>query len=124
MSDIVSLHVHVTDETQNLIADEFLSNAKSNLILINTSRGEVVSEPAMIKFLENNVSSKYATDVIAEEYAFNDKHTWIQASKKLPTQLLITPHIGGMTKEAQEMAYCHAARMLLEYLLVGKDGDE
>jgi phosphoglycerate dehydrogenase-like enzyme len=113
--DVVSLHVHVSNETQNLINEVFLRNAKPNMLLINTSRGEIVDEAEMVKFLKKNPQSKIATDVLNNEIIARNESP-ILGYSAISEQVLITPHIGGMTSDAQKIAYSHAASLLANYL--------
>lgn len=112
--DVLSIHVHVSDETINLIDLEVMNIMKKDVLIINTSRGEVINEKDLINFLKENKKARIATDVIANEITKRLDSQIIRYAKNSP-QVLITPHIGGMTKEAQEIAYNHAARMLIEY---------
>ena len=107
--DAISLHVHVTDETRGFITEDLLSrNVK---YLVNTSRGEIVDENAIVKSLREGKLKGYATDVIADE--FGD----IQNSPLLKLQnqdlnIIFTPHIGGMTIEGQILAFTHSINKL------------
>lgn len=114
-SDIVSIHVHVSNETIKLINNNFLSHAKSNTLFVNTSRGEIVDEHAMVEFLKLNPCSKIATDVLEDEIKARKNSPLLNFSKA-SNQVLITPHIGGMTTDAQRIAYSHAALMLENHL--------
>ena len=112
-SDIVSLHVHATPENLGLVNGALLEHAKPDILLVNTSRGEVVDEPAVIEFLRAHPTAMLATDVLTDELT----RKWDSPLLPLAAsggQVLITPHIGGMTVEAQEIAYHRAADMLIE----------
>ena len=113
-SDVISIHVHVTNETKNMIDQNYLNQMKSTVLIINTSRGEIINEPDLIKFLSNNKSAKIATDVLADEILNRINSPLLMYAGK-SNQVIITPHIGGMTVEAQEIAYNHAAIMLDHY---------
>tara|TARA_A100001015_G_scaffold294862_1_gene373132 strand:- start:1881 stop:2846 length:966 start_codon:yes stop_codon:yes gene_type:complete len=113
--DIVSLHVHVENSTVNMINNNLLNKAKKNLILVNTSRGEIVNEIDLIKFLKSNNEAKYATDVLNDEIKNKKKNVIIKFFKK-SDQILVTPHIGGMTREAQEIAYGRVLEKTISYL--------
>ena len=65
---------------------------KKNVVLINTSRGEIISEKEMIKFLKSHQSMKYCTDVFNNEPNINKKLLKLK-------NVLCTPHIGGSTEE-------------------------
>lgn len=103
-NDIVSLHVHVNKNTRNIISKKILKYAKNNLLIVNTSRGELVNEKDLINFLKKNKHAKYATDVLNDEIK-NKRNNKLIKMSKTNDQVLITPHIGGMTIEAQEIAY-------------------
>ena len=112
-SDVISLHVHVNAETVKMINSKTLSKMKKKVILVNTSRGEIIDEKALIHFLEQNPFAKYATDVIDGEVKFKNKNESILIHYAMKNKnVLITPHIGGMTEEAQIIAYQHAAKKL------------
>ncbi len=102
-SDIISLHVHVTDETRGMVDKKFLDRMKKNSYIINTSRGEIVNETDIIKSLDEGHLKGYATDVVVDEFGNIGNSDIIKRSKDL--NIIVTPHIGGMTKEAQEIAY-------------------
>ena len=114
-SDVLSLHVHVTDETINLINTKSLLAAKEDILIINTSRGEIINEEDMVKFLKSNNQARLATDVLRDEIR-DRKNSPLLEYAQTSNQVVITQHIGGMTKEAQEIAYCKAATLLKEFL--------
>ena len=107
-SDVVSLHVHVTDETRKMINKDFIEKMKNNSYLINTSRGELVDELEILKNLENGKLAGYGTDVIADEFNDIRQSKLIEYSKNEKYNIVITPHIGGMTYEGQNKAFYHA----------------
>ena len=103
-SDVVSLHVPHEKNTENLISDKILQNFKKGSFLINTSRGELVDENALIKNLKNKRICGAAIDVISNEFdpKFKKnikKNKLISYAKKNPN-LIITPHVGGSTYDA------------------------
>jgi len=110
-SDVIALHVHVTDETFEMIDAKSFSKMKNNVLLINTSRGDIVKEIDLVNFLKNNSGSKVGTDVLANEIK-NRLNSPLLAYAQKSNQVIITQHIGGMTRDAQEIAYGHAARLL------------
>lgn len=107
-SDVVSLHVHVTDETRKMINKDFIEKMKNNSYLINTSRGELVDELEILKNLENGKLAGYGTDVIADEFNDIRQSKLIEYSKNEKYNIVITPHVGGMTYEGQNKAFYHA----------------
>ena len=93
-SDIVSIHVIKTKETENLISKEKLDLLKENAILINTSRGGVLDEDYLIELLKSKKIFGAGLDVYSEEPPKN-----IDSFSDL--NLISTPHIGASTSEAQ-----------------------
>ena len=113
-ADVVALHVHVTDETTEMIDAVRLAHMKKDVLLVNTSRGDVVHEPALVAFLRANPQARVATDVLADEVRNRLGSPLLQYAAQ-SGQVIITPHIGGMTREAQEIAYGHAAGRLRDF---------
>lgn len=110
-SDVVSLHVHVTAETTGMLSAAQLARLKPGVIIVNTARGEIVDETALVAFLRKNPAAVYATDVVAEETRNRDKSP-ILAYGKTSGQVIVTPHVGGMTEEARGIAFLRAAELL------------
>lgn len=115
-SDVISLHVHVSSDTCGFISKNFLKHCKATLLLINTSRGDVVNEVDLCDFLELNPHASYATDVIADEINNRLVSPVIKLFRAGSRQIIVTPHIGGMTVEAQKIAYNHAIKLLGDFL--------
>jgi D-3-phosphoglycerate dehydrogenase len=102
--DVISLHVHVTDETKYMINGKLLGEAKNSPYIINTSRGEIVKEKDIVKALKNKTISGYGTDVIEDEFGNIENSPIIKAMNE-GENIIVTPHIGGMTIEGQTKAY-------------------
>lgn len=113
--EIVSLHIHATTENIKIINEKLLSTSQDNLILVNTSRGEIVDEQAVIDFLQSHPGAMYVTDVVSDE-ASKRKSSAIYSAGSHKKQILLTQHIGGMTTDAQEIAYNRAVDLLEVHL--------
>jgi len=103
-SDIISLHVHVTDETKYMISKDLLGLTQKDLYIINTSRGEIVNETDIVDALNTGKLTGYGTDVIENEFDDLTKSPIIKAMNE-GKNIIVTPHIGGMTIEGQTKAY-------------------
>jgi D-3-phosphoglycerate dehydrogenase / 2-oxoglutarate reductase len=105
VSDIVSLHVHLNDETRGMISEVEFSLIKPGAVLINTARGAIVDDAALLSALENRRLAGAAVDVVSDEHQIeaNKFHPLIDFSLS-SENLIITPHIGGATFEAVEKA--------------------
>ncbi len=107
-SDIVFLHTHVTEETKDMVDDEFIQKMKDGSFLINTARGELVNEDSILTALEQRKLKGYATDVIRDEFGDYKNSKLVEKSIEPNSKIVITPHIGGMTIEGQTKAYHYA----------------
>jgi len=113
-SDIVSLHVPETAQTKNLINKSNLKYFKKGAILINYARGEVVELPALAKALQEGLLGGAAIDVFPVEPEKNgDK--FASPLQGLPN-VILTPHIGGSTEEAQQNIGEDVSIKLFNYL--------
>lgn len=105
-SDFVSLHVPDLPETRNMISTAQFDHMKNGSYLINASRGSVVDIPALIKASRTGKIAGAALDVFPNEPAangdyFNSKlNIWGEELRNL-NNIILTPHIGGSTEEAQ-----------------------
>jgi D-3-phosphoglycerate dehydrogenase len=113
-SDIISLHVPDTNQTKNLISKEVIKQFKQGTILINYARGEVVDLDALKDALKSKQISGAAIDVFPWEPEKNgDKfETPLQGL----SNVILTPHIGGSTEEAQENIGEDVSIKLYQYL--------
>jgi D-3-phosphoglycerate dehydrogenase len=108
-SDIVTIHVPLLPETRHMINEEKLRLMKKTAILINTSRGAVVDTAALVKALSEGWIAGAGLDVFEEEPLPKD-----HPLTKLDN-VVLTPHIGASTKEAQEKAGVEVARKIVEF---------
>jgi phosphoglycerate dehydrogenase-like enzyme len=115
-ADVVSLHVHASEETRNMVDSDWFARMRSTVLLVNTARGDVVDEAALLTFLKANPQARAAVDVVADEVR-NKSGSPLIAYAKTADQVIITPHTGGMTVEGQQIAYGHAADLLRRFLL-------
>ena len=110
-SDVVSLHVHVTDETKYMINKDLFGSIKKDCYIINTSRGEIVNENDIVEGLKSGIINGYGTDVIENEFDDLTKSPIIKAMNS-GENIIVTPHVGGMTIEGQTKAYTWAINKL------------
>jgi len=98
-ADIVSLHCPLTPETKNLINDQTLALMKPTAFLVNTARGALIDEAALIEALRHKKIAAAALDVISKEPP-PPNHPIIQAAADLDN-LLVTPHTAWSSREAR-----------------------
>lgn len=123
-SDFVTLHVPELPETINMISRRELAQMKKGSYLINNARGRVVDIPALIEALKSKHLAGAAIDVFpfepaANGDAFDDQlNSWSSELRSIPN-VILTPHIGGSTEEAQRMIGEEVSQALSRYLNYG-----
>ena len=117
LSDVVSLHVPEAATTNGMIGAAELACMKPSAVLINASRGTVVDLDALAAALDSNALGGTAIDVFPKEPTGNDERfsTPIANSSNQVRNVLLTPHIGGSTQEAQENIGLEVAAKLTYY---------
>ena len=113
VSDIVSLHVPENPATKNMIGSKQLACMKPGAILLNASRGTVVDIDALAASLESNHLAGAAIDVFPIEPKGNGEE-FVSPLRKFDN-VILTPHIGGSTMEAQENIGVEVAEKLIKY---------
>jgi phosphoglycerate dehydrogenase-like enzyme len=112
-SDVVSLHIHLTEANRGLLDRQRLGRMKPGALLVNTSRGAIVDEAAVIESLAAGRLAAYGTDVVDGEWRTDlADHPLVRRARE-HGDVVITPHVGGITHESQAMAYAHTARLLV-----------
>ncbi|SHE84612.1 D-3-phosphoglycerate dehydrogenase [Flavisolibacter ginsengisoli DSM 18119] len=116
-ADIVTLHVPETAQTKNLLNKSNLKYCKKGSIILNYARGEVIELNDLRKFIESGQIAGAAIDVFPVEPEKNGDH-FESPIQNLPN-VLLTPHIGGSTEEAQQNIGEDVSNKLLNYLEKG-----
>jgi D-3-phosphoglycerate dehydrogenase / 2-oxoglutarate reductase len=109
--DFISVHVPLTEETRGIIGPDALGKMKPTTFVVNASRGGVVDEPALAKALHNAAIAGAALDVYETEPLPAD------SPLRDSPNLVLTPHLGASTAEAQfgvATEVAHKVRLLLE----------
>jgi D-3-phosphoglycerate dehydrogenase / 2-oxoglutarate reductase len=116
-SDVVTLHVPETPATQNMIGAEQIKAMKRGAFLINNARGTVVDIAALATALKSKHLGGAAIDVFPVEPGSNTE-AFVSPLQGLDN-VILTPHVGGSTEEAQERIGAEVARKFVEYSDVG-----
>lgn len=103
-ADMVSIHLPVTKETENMVNAEFLAKMKAGAYLINTARGELVDEAALLDALRQGRLAGAALDTITKEPVQAD-HLMLQAEPEVEAKILYSCHIGGITGSSFRRGY-------------------
>ena len=113
-ADFITVHMPVTPETKNMLNAAAFSKMKPGVKIVNCARGEIISETDLIAALESGKVAGAALDVFAVEPLPAD-HPY----RKQPN-LILTPHLGASTEEAQEKCGIEVAEVIAGYLLTGE----
>ncbi len=111
-ADIITLHIPMTAETRDLIGEKELAAMKDGVIIINTARGGIVNEEALLKGLQEGKVGGAAVDVWSEEPPRSDRVKALIAHQRVVSM----PHLGASTKEAQINVSVDVAREIIRYL--------
>jgi len=115
--DIVTMHVDLNDTSRGMCNAAFFAAMKPGAYFVNTSRGQVVDEAALLASLRSGHLAGAALDVVCGEYDGINQELLAYANEH-PDRLIITPHIGGYAKEAIELAEAAIEKRIQEELRV------
>lgn len=110
VADFVSIHCPCTDETRNLIGIEHFKIMKRTAYIINTARGELIQQDALVYALEQGLIAGAGIDTFAVEPATKNNPLWAFEN------VVVTPHIAGATKEALRNMGCSAVNNIFRVL--------
>ncbi len=111
-SDFITIHVPLSEATKGLIGENELKLVKPSVRLINTARGGIIDEKALLEAVEEGRVAGAAVDVFSEEPA--TENILLKSDK-----IIVTPHIGASTVEAQASVAVDIAKQILD-VLAGK----
>lgn len=107
-SDIITVNVPLTKDTENLISKDRIRLMKKNATFINTSRAEIVDMDELIKYADENEGFNVGLDIDVEKYKE------LLSTKR--NNVIVTPHIAGVTKEAVERMDVELANNIKKYI--------
>ncbi|MBA7568370.1 Hydroxypyruvate reductase [subsurface metagenome] len=120
-ADILSIHIHLSPDTRGLIGAKAFAKMKQGIVIINTSRGAIIDEQAFLEALETGKVAAAGLDVIEGEWCRDlADHPLIRYARE-HDNLLISPHVGGVTFESQAKAYARAATKLADFFKIHSD---
>ncbi|MBK9509731.1 MAG: phosphoglycerate dehydrogenase [Cytophagaceae bacterium] len=114
VADVVSLHIDGRKENTNLIGEKEFSQMKDGVIFLNLARGSVVEIPALVKAIKSGKVEGAGVDVFPEEPKTN-QDPFVSELQGL-SNVILTPHIGGSTEEAQHSIGTYVPERLLQYV--------
>lgn len=116
-SDFVSLHVPETPDTKDMFNADLFSQMKKGSMILNAARGSVVNLTDLLKFVEQDHIKGVYLDVFQHEPTSNDRPFYCDLQDY--PNVILTPHIGGATEEAQHSIALEVSQKLIAYILVG-----
>jgi len=111
-ADFITLHVPLTDKTRNILSRENLAKTKKGVRIVNAARGGLIDEEALAELLKSGHVAGAALDVFATEPATESPLFGLP-------NVVVTPHLGAATTEAQENVALQVAEQMSDYLLTG-----
>ncbi len=125
-SDIISINLSLTSDTEKIISKELLFSTKNNVYIINTSRGELIDEEALVEKIKKGKIGGFATDVLSNELSktsdFFKKNKLVELSNK-NKNIIITPHIGGACTDAMRETEVFIAKKIVKFIKGFKKND-
>lgn len=112
-ADFVSLHVHLSEETRGVLDAARIGMLKVGSVVVNTSRGELIDEGALVEALESGRVAAVGADVLAREPDAGSSPLWRYA--KTHDNVIITPHIGGFAPEAVDIVVAFSAQRVRDH---------
>jgi len=114
VADFITVHMPVTEQTKGMLNASAFAKMKPNVRIVNCARGEIIVDADLIAALDSGKVAAAALDVFHEEPLSAD-HPFRQHPG-----LILTPHLGASTKEAQEKCGIEVAEVITSYLLTGE----
>jgi D-3-phosphoglycerate dehydrogenase len=113
-SDVVSVHVHLSAETRGLVSAALFERMKPGAIFVNTSRGALADEAALLRALESGRLAAAGLDVLEGEPAI-EGHPLLAYARR-HSNLILTPHCGGFSPDAVRLVCARAAEKIRDAL--------
>jgi len=115
-SDVLSLHVHLTPETTGIVDATRIATMKPGAVIVNTARGALIDENALVDALESGHLGGFGADTICDEWDESLAEHRLVRYAAMHTNAIITPHMGGSTYESNRDARMFAAKKLVNFL--------
>lgn len=120
-SDAIALHIHMTKDNYHIINAETIAKMKPGVILVNTSRGDLIDEEALIDALKRKQIGAFGADVVHDEWRTDMAESPVVKYSRENHNVVLTPHIGGATNESVVDSRNFSAKKLVHYLQTGEE---
>ncbi|KAI0783053.1 D-isomer specific 2-hydroxyacid dehydrogenase [Abortiporus biennis] len=115
-ADVLSVHVPLRDDTEGMVGEEMIRKLRKGAVIINTARGKVIDEEALIRALEDGHLAAAGLDVYPSEPSINPKLLTFN-------NVILLPHMGTETRDSQKKMEIRALANLRDYLVKGIGSD-
>jgi phosphoglycerate dehydrogenase-like enzyme len=113
LSDVISIHVHLSSETEKMLNKDIIKNFKKGSVFVNTSRGELTDENALVDALKSGILTAVGVDVLCGEPNVIENPLWQYAQDH--NNVHITPHIGGFCPDAVKAVVSFSSERIKGY---------
>lgn len=120
-SDAICIHIHMTPENRGLFNAAAFARMKPGAVLVNTSRGDLIDEAALLAALESGRVGAFGADVLHDEWRADMAEQPIVRYAMTHDNVILTPHIGGSTRQTIASAQVFTARKLAHFLATGEE---
>ena len=120
-SDAISIHIHMTPENYHLINADAFARMKEGAVLVNTSRGDVIDEDALLAALESGKPAAFGADVLHDEWRPDMAEQPVVQYARDHDNVVLTPHIGGATLKSIKDARIFSAKKLVRFFETGEE---
>lgn len=121
-ADVISIHIHLTPENEHFINADRIAQMKDGVIIVNTSRGRIIDEAALLDALHSGKVGGFGADVIDGEWRDDLESHPLIAYAREHDHAVIVPHLGGVTWESQEITHRFVAEKLAAIIRAWKQG--
>tara|TARA_Y100000816_G_scaffold292520_1_gene288300 strand:+ start:12496 stop:14217 length:1722 start_codon:yes stop_codon:yes gene_type:complete len=115
ISDIVLIAVHLDKTTKNMFTKKLFNKMKDGSYFINISRGEIINESDLIKAMKSGKIVAAGVDVLSDEQTIDISTNLLMKYAKLNNNLIITPHIAGLTVDSEKKAATFAFNQIKKF---------
>lgn len=119
-ADAISIHIHMLPENYHIFNADTFSKMKQGAVLVNTSRGDLIDETALLEALESGRLSAFGADVLHNEWRADMRKSPLVQYAQTHENVIVTPHIGGATRRSIVEARIFSAQKLAHFLQTGK----
>jgi D-3-phosphoglycerate dehydrogenase len=120
-SDAISIHIHMTAENRHRFNAQSFAKMKRGAVLVNTSRGGIVDEAALLAALDSGQLAAFGSDVLEDEWRADMTKQPVIEYARTHDNVVLTPHIGGASRQSIEWSRVFSAKKLVHFLKTGEE---